>query len=109
MSCDVREEQMTLEDDFDRHLHQIGEATKKHNYTPTYFIRMLEEYGGVETAKRLLQKSDAQQGLFTLWELGLLKESVEAAVISEKYHTLFTQEEISEARRRLEELGYISK
>jgi len=100
---------MTLEEDFERHLHQIGEATKKHNYTPTYFIRMLEEYGGVETAKRLLQKSDAQQGLFTLWELGLLKESVEAAVISEKFQALFTREEISEAQRRLEELGYFHK
>lgn len=97
---------MTLEREFDQHLHQIGEATKKHNYTPTYFLRMLEEHGGLETAKRLLKKSDAQQGLFTLWELGLLKESVEAAVISDKFQPLFTKEEISEARRRLEELGY---
>ena len=100
---------MNLEEEFNQHLHQIGEATKKHNYTPTYFIRMLEEHGGVETAKRLLQKSDAQQGLFTLWELGLLKESVEAAVINEKFQSLFTKEEIAEAHRRLEELGYFIK
>jgi len=97
---------MSLDEEFDRHLHQLGEATRKHNYIPTYFIRMLEEFGGVETAKRLLKKTDAQQGLFTLWELGLLKESVEAAVISEKFQALFTKEEISEARKRLEELGY---
>ncbi len=97
---------MSIDEEFDRHLHQLGEATRKHNYSPTYYIRMLEECGGVETAKRLLQKSDAQQGLFTLWELGLLKESVEAAVISEKFQALFTKEEISEARKRLEELGY---
>jgi ethanolamine utilization protein EutA (predicted chaperonin) len=100
---------MSLEEEFDHHLHQLGESTKKHNYIPTYFIRMLEEFGGVETAKRLLQKSDAQQGLFTLWELGLLKESVEAAVINEKFQSLFTKEEIEEARRRLEALGYFEK
>ena len=61
---------------------------------------------GVETAKRLLQKSDAQQGLFTLYDLGLLRESVEASVINEKFQSLFTKDEIEEARRRLEELGY---
>lgn len=100
---------MTLEREFDQHLHQIGEATKKHNYTLTYFLRMLEEHGGLETAKRLLKKSDAQQVLFTLWELGLLKESVEAAVISENFQPLFTKEEILEARRRIEELGNLNQ
>lgn len=103
------EEFMTLEDEFNQHLHQIGEATKKYNYNPTYFLRMLEEYGGIETAKRLLKKSESQQGLFTLWELGILHESVEAAVISEKYQSLFSKDELAEAHRRLEELGFFNK
>ncbi len=100
---------MTLENEFNQHLHQIGEATKKYNYNPTYFLRMLNEHGGVETAKRLLQKSGAQQGLFTLWQLGLLNESVEAAVIDKRFQSLFSKEEIAEASRRLEELGYINQ
>jgi len=57
---------MTVEEEFNQHLHQIGETAKKHNYNPTYFLRMLEDHGEFETAKRLLNKSEAQQGLFTL-------------------------------------------
>jgi len=92
---------MTLGDEFNQHLYQIGEATKKYNYNPTYFLRMLNEYGGIETTKRLLQKSDAQQGLFPHWQLSLLKEAVEAAVINTRFQSLFTNEEIAEASRRL--------
>jgi hypothetical protein len=78
----------------------------KRGYIPTYFMQMVEEYGGVETAKRLLAKKEIQTGLMTLWELGLLDCSTEAYVVKEKYASLFTSEEISEAKRRLEELGF---
>lgn len=65
-----------------------------------------EEYGGVETASRLLAKKEPQTGLFRLWELGLLHESMEAHVVNEKFQALFTEEERAEAQRRLEDLGY---
>jgi hypothetical protein len=41
-----------------------------------------------------------------MWELGLLKESMEAHVIQEKGRELFTGAEVQETSRRLEELGY---
>ncbi|MGB8212009.1 MAG: hypothetical protein WCE68_00490 [Anaerolineales bacterium] len=41
-----------------------------------------------------------------LWELNLLDRSMEALVIQERFRALFTEAEIAEARRRLEELGY---
>ena len=60
-------------------------------------------------ARRLLAESEAQTSLFTLWELDLLDESMEAWVIKPKFQTLFNTEELAEARRRLAELNYIFK
>jgi len=80
------------------------EGTKR-GYYPTYFMQMLDQLGGVGTARRLLATRGAQPGLYTLWELGILCSSVEAFVIQERFRPLFTDEEREEARRRLEELG----
>lgn len=71
---------------------------------------MLNDYGGVETAKRLLAKSEPQTGLFELWRLNILHESMEAVICDNpRYHVFFTAEELGEARRRLEELRYFDK
>ncbi len=59
-----------------------------------------------DPAQRLLAKQEIQAGLMKLWELNLLDHSVEALVIQEHFRPLFTEDEIQEARRRLEELGY---
>lgn len=71
------------------------------------FRRMIEEHGAVEAAKRLLATREVQTGLMRLWELKALSKSMEAIVIQECFRPLFTDEEIAEARRRLEELGDI--
>lgn len=96
---------MTLEDQFTAALRGTYEAGRERGYVATYFLQMLDRYGGVETAKRLLAKRDAQTGLYKLWELGLLGDSMEAVVLQERFRPLFTEEEIAEAKRRLEELG----
>jgi hypothetical protein len=44
-----------------------------------------------------------------LWELEALDKSMEALVDKERFHSLFTQEEIAEAHRRLDELGYFDE
>ena len=69
-------------------------------------MQMLGEHGGVETARRLLASREPQQGLFELYRLDLLHESLEAVVLQAKFRSLFTQQEIVEAHRRLEELRY---
>jgi hypothetical protein len=96
----------SLEDEFHHAMVAIYEREKDYEYYAAYFKQMLDEYGGVEAAKRLLAKREVQQGLTRLWELGHLGNSVEAHVIMEKYRPLFTEAEIEEARKRLEELGY---
>ena len=71
---------MGLEAEFTHALEGTIEAAKSRGYIPTYFMQMLSEHGGVETAKRLLAKSEPQTGLFELWNLGILHESMEAVI-----------------------------
>ncbi len=98
---------MSLEAEFEKAMWGTYEAARKRGYVATYFLQMLEDHGGVETAKRLLAKGEPQTGLFELWKLGILHESIEAVLCDNtKYHSLFTTEEIAEAHRRLEELNY---
>lgn len=97
---------MSLEAELTQALEVTIEAAKARRYIPTYFMQMLNEHGGLETAKRLLAKSEPQTGLFELWRLNLLPESMEAVVLQEKFRPLFTEEELAEAQRRLEALGY---
>lgn len=98
----------TLEKELHVALHGTVEAALKRGYRPTYFIQMLEREGGLKTAKRLIASGSPQKGLFTLQGLGLLGESMEAIMLQDRFRQLFTEEELAEARRRLEELGYFA-
>jgi hypothetical protein len=95
-----------LDDEFHHAMMAIYEREKDYGYYATYFKQMLDQYGGLEAAKRLLAKEEVQRGLMTLWEMGHLGNSVEAHVIQPKFQPLFTEAEIAEAKRRLDELGY---
>ena len=95
-----------LKDDFDRDMREIYRMGIEHGYYAHYFIQMIEEHGGVNTAKRLLAVEKPQEGLFRLYELGLLNESMEALVIKPQYAQLFSEVEISTANQRLIDLRY---
>jgi hypothetical protein len=95
-----------LENQFHHAMIGIYETANDNDYFASYFKRMIDLNGGLETAKRLLAKPGIQEGLMKLWELGLLDHSMEALVIQERFQPLFTEAEITEARRRLDELGY---
>jgi hypothetical protein len=97
---------MSLESEFTAALHGTYETARARGYIATYFLQMLEEYEGVGTAQRLLVKTESQPGLYKLWELHLLHTSMEAVVLQERFHSLFEPEELAEARRRLDALGY---
>ena len=75
-------------------------------YYPSYFLRMVVEQGGLAAAKQLLSSSAPSSGFTRLWEEQRLDLSVEALVLQEPWSALFTDTELAEARRRLEELGY---
>ena len=89
-----------LEEQFHRAMIGVYENAKDHDYYATYFKRMIDEYGGIQAAKRLLAKQEIQEGLMKLWRMKLLNQSMEALVIQERFKSLFTDGEIAEARRR---------
>ena len=95
---------MDLENEFHHAMVGVADFANAHGFG-TRFRQMLGEFGGVGTAKRLLSKGDIQAGLFELSQLNRLDMSMEAHVIQDRFQILFTPEEISEARRRLDELG----
>jgi hypothetical protein len=105
-----------LENELTEELRGTYEAARERNYFPRYFLQMLEEHGGKETARRLLAKQEMQQGLMTLAGMDLLSVSLEAVVLKEKYKSLFEKlheddgiDYLAEARRRLEEFDYFDK
>lgn len=77
------------------------------NYTPTRFLQMVNEYGGIQAAKKLLATSGGESGFLILWQKERLDLSMEALVLKPEYHELFTQTELDEARKRLTDLGYL--
>ena len=78
----------------------------EHGYPARYFLRMVNERGGVGAAKRLLATPEHQSGLTELWKRSLLGISAEALVLQERWQSLFTDEERRAARERLKAHGY---
>ena len=84
-------------------------AKKEANYTATYFLSMLSDYGGLGTARRLLASSEVSSGFAALYERGRLDLTVEVLVMKPEFASLFTEEEIHIARQRLDDLGYLNQ
>lgn len=98
----------TSEQNFQNEMLNTYKEAKKLGYKPTRFLQMIDEYGAVETAKRLLASEDnLSDGVTKLWELGRLDLSMESIVIKPEYKELFTEQEIKIAEKRLKDLGYI--
>ena len=80
-------------------------AKKECKYNPTYFLKMLAEHGGVKTAKILIEKAihtgNPSDGFTTLLIKGRLDLTIESSVISEKYSTLFSVEEVNYCKKVL--------
>lgn len=89
---------------------QIYHQAKKHcNYNATRFFQMVNEKGGLTTAKSLLSSREPQSGLTTLWECGRLDLSMEALVIDPRFEDLFSVDEREMARECLVAYGWRGK
>lgn len=96
-----------LEQQFHQAMLDIYQRAKRDiNYTPTYFMQMVSEFGGLETARRLLQKPDLSDGFTTLWVNQRLDLTVEAHVVKPEFRALFTSNEIAIAEQRLKQVDY---
>jgi len=81
-------------------------ALARCNYRATRFLQMITEYGGLQTAKRLLHTPGLQYGFEALWECGCLNITMENLILKSHWNELFTDEEKDIARRRLLYCGY---
>ena len=76
-------------------------------YRAGRFLEMINNHGGLETAKILLREEEPRGGFVALHEQGRLDVTMEALIVeNEKWHPLFTQEEIGIAKKRLSDFGY---
>jgi hypothetical protein len=77
-------------------------------YTATRFLQFVSERGGLQAARDLLLRgNEVSSGLGRLWECGRLDLTMEALVIREPWRRLFSEEELTVARTRLDALGYL--
>ncbi len=96
------------EAEFHQAMKEVYERAKREaGYTATYFIQMVAERGGLETAKSLVNSSTPSQGFTALWELSRLDLTVEAVVLDPRFSHLFTSGELQTARRRLADYDYV--
>jgi len=62
--------------------------------------QVFEQYGYYEGAKILLNK-DETEGLVTLFDAGKTEISIEFLALSEKFQSLFSDDELKKCRRKL--------
>ncbi len=98
-----------LELAFHERMQQVYDQAKDEcGYTATRFLQMVNTDGGLQAAKKLLGTGEYSQGLTRLWEEKRLYISLEATVLNEPWCELFTKQELSVAKRKLEALGWKS-
>jgi hypothetical protein len=77
------------------------------HYNASYFLQMLNEHGGVQTARILLQKP-VSDGYTAMWNKGRLDLTVEALIHDNpKWHRLFDKKELDMCTDRLQQFGYL--
>lgn len=89
-----------------------GRGGREAGYWGHYFLRSVRNNGGLATAKQLLKPSrGVSKGFQALVDAGRPDLSVEAVILNNpRFVGLFTDEEIAEARRRLDEFpGPVSR
>lgn len=96
---------------FDVAMFSIYERAKSEaGYNATIFLGMLNNRGGLSTAKYLINTPKPSDGYTHLYERGRLDLTVEAMVVeNSRWHGLFTEEELGKARRRLKQYGYVPR
>jgi hypothetical protein len=93
---------------FDQAMLTIYQRAKSEaGYVASVFLRMLNEKGGLQTAKYLINAVHPSAGYTRLFELGRLDLTVEAEVVENaRWHSLFNEDELRKARKRLSDYQY---
>lgn len=94
-----------LELEFDEAMLNIYRKAKSEaKYNAVRFLQMVTDHGGLETAHILINSGTVSEGYTALWERGRLDLTVEAMILdNEKYHSLFSEEELAVCAKRLKQ------
>ena len=85
-------------------------AKAEAKYNATIFFKMLNERGGLATAKFLINSPNESKGYTELYLRKRLDLTVEAMVVEDqRWHSLFTEDELDKANKRLAKHGYQPK
>jgi len=76
-------------------------AKAEARYHATYFLGMISDIGGYQTAKYLIHTDRPSDGYVALYDRQRLDLTVEAVVLLPEWVDLFTDDERAIARRRL--------
>jgi hypothetical protein len=95
---------MSLEDDFEKCVRRSIAISKDKGGHPTRIAQMVDRYGAVGAAKRLVEKGDIQQGLRDAIAAGLRDTVIESLMLELRFEPLFTKQELDAARWRLEQV-----
>ena len=98
----------SVERQFDLAMFEVYRRAKDEaGYNATIFFQMLSDNKGLRTAKTLINAPKESDGYTALYLRGRLDLTVEALVIEdERWHQLFTDEELKRARKRLKAYDY---
>ena len=104
-------EKKELKNKFHKAMLSIYErAASECNYPAIRFLNLVVDEGGVRAAKSLLHADGLSDGYTALWECGRLDLTMEALIVEDPaWRELFTEEEISIARKRLSKCEYNPK
>ncbi len=98
---------MDIVDEFHTEMINIYKKAKKEcHYNAKIFLTMVVDYGGIGAAKKLLSSDAPQYGFEKLWEAGRLDLTMEALALRPKYRSLFTDQELKIAEKRLRDYGH---
>ncbi len=93
---------------FDAAMFEIYRRAKAEaGYTANIFLGMLNDRGGLATAKFLINSDRPSDGYTELYLKGRLDLTVEAMVVANAmWHRFFAPEEIAKAESRLRDYGF---
>ncbi len=82
-------------------------AKSEAKYNAIRFLQMVTDHGGVRTAHMPINSANVSEGYTALWERKRLDLTVEAMILeNEKYHSLFTEDELAICRKRLKQYEF---
>ena len=78
------------------------EAARLYNFSSPIFIRMLNQHGALETARRLSNTATWQNGFDRIAKLGRTDLTVEHIILQEKYRSYFTPMQLQNAQAKID-------